>query len=134
MTIQTFKEQLASSICVTLPETISESESLSDFMQISKFSHVFGSNIKALSNEEISSVFEIIENAIVHGEEDTKNAATTVFLENLQNSSLRGVFSFKCILPLLGKESKCFCKAVDKFYGNETPGLWDDKCNNRPIA
>ncbi|RWX50747.1 hypothetical protein VU01_10492 [Candidatus Electrothrix marina] len=71
----------------------------------------------------LSRIFELIEDALVQGDDHTKDAVATCLLENLQNYASGGTFDFGKVSRFLGNKSRCFCKAWDKFSGIYTTGL-----------
>ena len=72
---------------------------------------------------ELRAIFEMIEDLMVRGDEEVKDAVATCFLENLQNSESAGRIKAESFVPLLGKESRAYCRAWDAFTGTKTPGL-----------
>lgn len=59
----------------------------------------------------------------MHGDEDVQTAAATCFLENLMNRTPE-LIDPQRFVPLLGHESKEYCRAWDEFCGVRTEGLW----------
>lgn len=58
---------------------------------------------------------------------DFDNAVCVCFLENLLNRASAKTIEYDRFIPFLGKKSKEYCKAWDKFTGVKTEGLWDNK-------
>jgi hypothetical protein len=77
-------------------------------------------------SSELNRIFSFIENLIINGDQDVRDAATTCFLENLLNYDSAGRVKASTFVHLLGPESKAYCKAWDEFTGVKTPGLWDE--------
>ena len=79
---------------------------------------------RARANEtgRLGSVFRLAEQGLVEGTETVKDAVATQFLETLQHGSDSEVASVW--LPMLGEESRAYCRAWDEFTGVRTPGLW----------
>lgn len=75
------------------------------------------------SHEEVKNIFDFIEELVVSGTEEVQTVATTCFLENLINAVDWGRIPASSFVHLLGKESREYCKAWDKFTGVETEGL-----------
>jgi hypothetical protein len=71
-------------------------------------------------------LFDLIERMVVEGEPDLANAATTCFLENLQNiaSHTDNDFEGGHFVPLLGENSKEFCIQYDEMTGAKTKELY----------
>lgn len=84
--------------------------------------YLLSGNCKALYE-----VFDMIESFVNNGDQSVQDGAATCFLENLINISSHGDFSPVTFVPYLGKESKEYCKAWDKFTGVQTEGLWGSK-------
>lgn len=73
---------------------------------------------------ELKNIFLLIEKFIVDGSDEVKDAAATCFLENVMNATSWKKIPSSSFIHLLGRESKSFCKAWDKFTGIKTEGLW----------
>ena len=71
----------------------------------------------------LSQIFKLVEDALVQGDDQTKDAVATCLLENLQNYASGGTFDFGKISRFLGNESRSFCKAWDRFTGVDTTDL-----------
>jgi hypothetical protein len=97
----------------------------SDFMAITELSSILANNIDRLSEGDLSSIFSVVEQAIVIGTKDARETATTGFLEGLQNLASAGCFLLVKVVPFLGPESRAYCRAWDEFTGVPTPGLED---------
>lgn len=67
-------------------------------------------------------LFQLIERLVCEGDEDVRTAATTCFLENLQNQKTPPAVW----VPHLGPASSQFCQAWDDYTGVETAGLWPE--------
>ena len=66
--------------------------------------------------EGASELFELVEKLIVKGEQSVAEAASTGFIEALQNiASKDGVFKYGHFISLLGQESKKYSVAWDDF-------------------
>lgn len=89
----------------------------SDFSEFSGFVHdaiVQGTVI------DLPAIFVYIERCLVEGDDAVQAAASTCFLENLQNKETPP----DAWVHLLGPKSVAFCKGWDEFTGDYTPGLW----------
>jgi hypothetical protein len=74
------------------------------------------------SRQELAAVFQYIEKRM-HDNEDIRTAAATCFLENLMNRTPERIDP-KRFVPLLGEESRDYCRAWDEFCDVRTEGLW----------
>jgi hypothetical protein len=90
--------------------------------EMSTFSHFVIALIKNGKTEDLKNIFDLIEDFMINGDSDIKNAAATCFLENLMNVTGEKI-SAKSFIHLLGKESREYCKAWDEFTGVKTEGL-----------
>jgi hypothetical protein len=70
----------------------------------------------------LEAVFEYVERCM-HDSEEVSTAAATCFLENLMNQTPELIDAGRFV-PLLGPESREFCRAWDEFCGTRTEGLW----------
>lgn len=77
---------------------------------------------RAGDRSRLVSVFRIAEQGLVSGTETVKDAVATQFLEALQHASDDEVA--RIWVPLLGEESRAYCRAWDEFSGVRTPSLW----------
>jgi hypothetical protein len=92
----------------------------------------FSSFTKRLLNTEptppfLVKIFNFIETMMREGDQLVGDCAATCFLENLINLVGHGSVQASTFIPLLGPESREYCKAWDKFTGVQTPGLWKSK-------
>jgi hypothetical protein len=78
-------------------------------------------------SEKTKQTFLFIEQFMSDGTEEVQEAVATCFLENLINAISRGRIPAASFVPLLGPESKKYCKAWDEFSKAKTEGLWDDE-------
>lgn len=69
-------------------------------------------------------LFNLIERLLTEGSAEVRDAAATCFLENLTNRS--DSLDPRLYVPLMGPESRNYCRAWDDFTGVKTPGLYDD--------
>jgi hypothetical protein len=67
-------------------------------------------------------IFDFVETLMIDGDADVQNAAATCFLENLINITPEKIPP-SSFIPLLGNESRGYCKAWDKFTGVKTESL-----------
>lgn len=123
MALSVFRSRLEAVAWETIPGAALLHGASSDFMQVVAISRWFSSNIGNISDDSLRRILEVVEDAAANGEEAAKNAATTGFLENLQNRAASGAFPFEHIVPMLGKACLDFCLAWDGFTGVRTPGL-----------
>jgi hypothetical protein len=96
-----------------VPGLCSEFSELSDFV-IAK--------LQSGATDGLRVLLETVERLMVEGDEEVKDAAATCFLENLMNATPDRI-SPAAVVPLLGPESRNFCRAWDRFCGLKTPGL-----------
>lgn len=73
--------------------------------------------------EEIAEVFRAIEDQLQNGDEMTKDALATGFLERVIDLIHSDDLDQKLIVSLMGSASKAYCEAWDSFTGSSTPGL-----------
>jgi hypothetical protein len=88
----------------------------------------FCSSLTALTPSEIASVGECVEMLLTTGDEDTKDAVATGFLEALLSQASRGGIDLQKVVWMLGPESTKYCIAWDKFSGVKTAGLYVKPC------
>ncbi len=67
-------------------------------------------------------VFQYAERCM-NANEDVRTAAATCFLENLMNRTPDQINPERFV-PLLGPESRDYCRVWDEFCGVRTAGLW----------
>lgn len=91
--------------------------------EISAFSRFVIDLIVQEQLEELPKIFEVVELLLVDGEAKVKDAAATCFLENLLNKASAGEIKPEKFVPLLGPESRTYCKAWDEFTRVYTEGL-----------
>jgi hypothetical protein len=70
----------------------------------------------------LEAVFDYVERCMYDSEE-VSTAAATCFLENLMNRTPEKIDPGRFV-PLLGPESRTYCRAWDEFCGVRTEGLW----------
>ncbi|HEY3332223.1 MAG TPA: hypothetical protein VGK19_19500 [Capsulimonadaceae bacterium] len=92
-------------------------------MSVSEFSGYIADEAASMSSTELARIFDVIEQLVANGSTDVATAATTQFLENLQNIASNGGLDFSIVVPYLGTESRAYCIAWDKFCGAKSPGL-----------
>ncbi|MEM9538602.1 MAG: hypothetical protein AAGA60_03720 [Cyanobacteria bacterium P01_E01_bin.42] len=68
----------------------------------------------------LSKIFLIIENLMLRGDEEVKDAVATCFLENLLNETSFGTINVNEFVHFLGEESYRYCKEWDDFTGVST--------------
>jgi hypothetical protein len=76
--------------------------------------------------EDLREIFALIEELIVNGDEDVKDAIATCFVENLANWFVNNP-SHEQFIKLLGPASRAYWKAWDDFTGVQTDGLHEDR-------
>lgn len=79
------------------------------------------------NNPILVKIFDFIEMLMCEGDQIVGDCAATCFLENLVNYAGHGSVQASSFIPLLGPESREYCKGWDKFTGVQTPGLWKSK-------
>jgi hypothetical protein len=90
---------------------------------ISQFSHYVTELVVNDQLENLSEIFNLIEQLTVDGDAEVKNAIATCFLENLLNVASTGRVDARKFVNLLGPKSRAYCKAWDEFTGVRTEGL-----------
>ncbi|MFZ9595026.1 MAG: DUF7674 family protein [Bdellovibrionia bacterium] len=95
--------------------------------QMAEFSYFIKEKFRQGDYSNAPQVFARIEFLLSghNASEKVKNAVCTCFLENLINAFSEELNQLKIWIPLLGPESREYCKAWDQFTGVKTPGLWD---------
>ena len=88
------------------------------------FGAAFGSAVENLRGTDIETIGKHVEMLLTSGDEHTRTAIATGFLESLLAQASAGTFSFERIAWSLGPESLKYCREWDKFTGNRTHGLW----------
>ena len=86
------------------------------------FSHYITEVLTSPEPYALEAVFEYVEGCM-HDSGDVGTAAATCFLENLLNRT-PDTIDPKRFVPLLGAESREYCRAWDEFCGVRTEGLW----------
>ena len=125
------------SVAIPLAQCYSESKSFWDpdeqpgTVVFGDFANVVGESQHGLSPSELRSIFEIMENLLVNGDEEVQASVATGFLETLLHMSDEGKSSPSLFVPLLGEESKEYCRAWNKFSGCTTEGL--DGCTKKKV-
>lgn len=71
----------------------------------------------SIDYQAIAEAFDMIERFIADGDDDTRSAAATCFLEDLLNN---GKISSKVFGPYLRPRSRAHCEAWDQFTGVES--------------
>lgn len=102
----------------------SESNGPSFFGIITTFSDYAQTLFKENNTLKLKLIFEFTERMLQEGDQEVRNAFTTCFLENLLNIIPDTILA-KDFVPLLGQESRKYCKAWDEFTGIKTEGLHD---------
>jgi len=87
------------------------------------FSHFAVLKLGVGEFERAAEVFEFVERVVAHGSAHAAHAATTCFLETVMNHVPRQIAPEK-VVPLLGAESRRFCRKWDAVTGFRTAGLW----------
>ncbi len=78
------------------------------------------------NTESISKLLNYVETVMQSGTPDERDAAATCFLENILNVTPTDIDP-KTWIPLLGSESRAFCRAWDTFTGCRTEYLHEDQ-------
>lgn len=87
------------------------------------YSRYIAQRLIAKDLEGMEPVFKYIEEALTGQDDDISNAAAVSFLENLLNRTPSEIAP-EVLVPLLGPQSRVFCRAWDEWTGVRTPGLW----------
>ena len=95
-------------------------------IQITPFSEYVLDVIKSKKESELEDIFDFVEFLICNGNDSVQTTMTTSFLEDLLSRAPTEI-NFSTFAKYLGKESKEYCKAWDRFCGMRTEGLWDDE-------
>ncbi len=89
----------------------------------SEYASALRDHVGELSSTEVRQIFALIEQAVVSGSEEVRDATATCFLEALQSMASEGVLDFSRLDEHLGSRSRAFCLDWDRFTGVVTPGL-----------
>jgi hypothetical protein len=73
--------------------------------------------------DRLLAVFEFVEKLVGSDEEEISTVAATGFLEALLAEASGERLDFRRVAPLLGEESRKYCRAWDRFTGVSTVGL-----------
>lgn len=100
-------------------------------MDFTAFSDYIYEKIKKEDFSQLKEIFQIIETCMKHENPMIGEAAATCFLENLINhasgdAGRRSYIDPNVFIPLLGSESREYCKAWDEFTKVKTSGLWEN--------
>jgi hypothetical protein len=96
-------------------------------IDIAEFQSFISDKLKSKKEYDYQKVFDLIEELLVHGDDDIEYAIEFNFFENLLNRSSTGHFPIESFFCYLGKESKAFCKANEEFWGIENSKFYEDK-------
>lgn len=75
---------------------------------------------------DMSPVMDVIEDLMMNGNREVKNAVATGFWEAILAEASAGRFDFKSIASHVGPASRAYCKAWDAFTGVRTEGLHNE--------
>jgi hypothetical protein len=91
------------------------------------FLHFTITQIEERNLQILPRIFYLIEELMKSKDEELTTITATIFLEGLINNSSHGpdIVPYSVYIPLLGPESRDFCRELDRFWGSQTPGLWD---------
>ncbi|MCE5315831.1 MAG: hypothetical protein LLG04_00525 [Parachlamydia sp.] len=107
-------------------ETFEQPQRKSLFGEMMEFSNYVIALLQENQNPiYIKDIFEFMEHLLAEGDEDVKDAVATCFLENILNRTPQDIHPHTFV-SFLGKESRDYCKAWDRFTGVFTPGLWEE--------
>ncbi len=81
--------------------------------------------IKSNDKDEMEKIFNFVEFLLCNGDDYVQTAITTSYLEYLMSKDPDEI-QFASFVKYLGKNSKEYCRAWDKFTGVKTKGLWED--------
>jgi hypothetical protein len=98
-----------------LGDAFQPTETVSDYLAVAALSWLVADKLSLISDDDLREMLDLVEEAVDRGCEETKTAATTGFLENLQNRGSRGGFDFCRIAQSLGPASREFCEEWDRF-------------------
>lgn len=90
---------------------------------MSKLAVALTASLDTLGSDVLERLFSTIEEALVNGDELTKDVIATGFLEELLSQSSGGSLDLRRISQFLGKESVNYCRAWDEFTGLSTDGI-----------
>lgn len=94
-------------------------------VRCSEFAGLAIEKFHRMSQTERKLLFGTVELFLTEGDEDVQDAVATCFLEDIASAVYENKVSAKLLVPLLGEESRAYCKAWDEFTGVKTPGLCD---------
>jgi hypothetical protein len=92
-------------------------------IDLSEFSDHVVDLIKTDHTDELKVIFDLVEDLIVSGDAQVRDAITTCFLENLLNAVSPTGIPASAFVAFLGPNAREFCRAWDKFTGVQTEGL-----------
>lgn len=87
---------------------------------VTAFSH-YAKTLIEKNDPSVKPVFEFVEECLQSGNEQVKNTFKTSFLENIMNYGDQ--IDLVKIAPILGTESRLFCKAWNDYTGVDVPGI-----------
>lgn len=90
---------------------------------MAEYARALSEHLSSFTQPELRSVFELVEELLIDANESTKDVVATGFIEALQSLASAGEFDFSPIRPLLGRRTRDYCQAWDRFTGTSTPGL-----------
>ena len=93
---------------------------------MAEFARRFTASFDNISESERKIILELLEYFIKEGDYTVKESVTTSFLEALLAESDLGRFDFSRIETMIGKESRAYCRAWNRFTGVEMD-LGDDE-------
>jgi hypothetical protein len=90
---------------------------------IAAFSRYIVEVIKSNQTEDVKTLFAILERLLTDGDDEVRAGVATNCLENIINRASAGELRAEGFVEHLGKESRAYCLAWDRFTGVKTPGL-----------
>ncbi len=75
------------------------------------------------SEQELSTIFNLIEEMLREGSDKVKGAVTTGFLESIVNPVTAETPYLPLLTRLLGEDSRAYCAEWLKFSGGDLPGI-----------
>jgi hypothetical protein len=81
------------------------------------------SNMDRISTDEMRAAFDLAEKLLIECDDETSTAIATGFLESLLSQASSGRLNFRRVGPMLGDESRKYCREWDRFTGVVTDGL-----------
>lgn len=94
-----------------------------DLSEFAQYTHKLLLKANEQSEKELKTIFDHMESLLTEGDEATKDAAATCFLENIINLTTNDSPYLSFFISCLGKNSKQYCIDWNAFNGGGLIGL-----------